>query len=502
VSAAPAWDEFERRVRELAELGRVAALLSWDKQTMMPPAGSEGRARALATMRVLRHRRLVDPRLGEILYELDQADLDTERAAMVRVTARAHHRAARLPDELVRRISVTGTLGNSAWEQARAADDFGIFRPHLEQMMELKREQADLLGHDGERYDALLEGFEPDMRTARLVPLFAELRCELGELLDAIRGAPQPPEPPYAGERFPADVQIPFTLRVLADLGYDLDAGRQDISAHPFSTTIALRDVRITTRVYEDDPFSAIFSTIHEAGHGMYDQGFDPRFEDLPLAEAPSLGAHESQSRLWENVVGRSLPFWRHYAPVLNDMLGPGLGDMDAEAVYREVNRVRPSLIRVESDEVTYNLHILIRFELELQLLRGELDVADLPEAWNAAYAAHLGIRPPDDADGVLQDTHWSEGAFGYFPTYSLGNLYSAMLWRRLRSDVPDVEEAIGAARFAPILDWLREHVHRPGHVLECEQLMERVTGETLSHRPFMDYLWGKFGPLYGIERP
>jgi carboxypeptidase Taq len=500
VTGATAWGELERRMRELAELGRVAALLSWDQQTMMPPGGSEGRARALATMRVLRHQRLVDPRLGELLDQLGDGGLDPERAAMVRIMARAHGRAARLPDDLVRRISVTGTRGNAAWKRARAAGDFTILQPHFTEMVVLKREQADLIGHDGERYDALLDAFEPDMRTARLVPLFAELRRDLAELLAAIRAAPPPPDPPFTG-RFPAERQIAFTERVLADLGFDLEAGRQDISAHPFSTTIALRDVRVTTRVYEDDPFSAVFSTIHEAGHGMYDQGFDPRFEDLPLASAPSLGAHESQSRLWENIVGRSRPFWDHYTPLLRETLGPALGGMDAEAVHRHINRVQPSLIRVEADEVTYNLHILIRFELELRLLRGELDVADLPEAWDAAYDEHLGVRPPDASDGVLQDIHWSEGSIGYFPTYTLGNLYAAMLWRRLAADVPDVDAAIGEARFAPILDWLREHVHRPGHLLECEPLMQRVTGESLSHRPFMDYLWGKFGPLYGVSR-
>jgi carboxypeptidase Taq len=289
-------------------------------------------------------------------------------------------------------------------------------------------------------------------------------------------------------------------MRLLADLGFDLEAGRQDRSAHPFSTTIALHDVRVTTRTDEADPFSAIFSTIHEAGHGMYDQGFDPAFEDTPLADAPSLGAHESQSRLWENIVGRSLPFWEHYAPVMSEMMGGSLGAAGASDVFRHVNRVTPSLIRVEADEVTYNLHVLVRFELERRLMREELTVAELPEAWNEAYLRRLGIRVPHVGDGVLQDVHWSEGAFGYFPTYTLGNLYSAMLWRTIRADLPDIEADIGIGRFDRLLCWLRDHVHTPGYLYETGELMTRITGSELSHEPFMDYLWDKFGPLYGVS--
>jgi carboxypeptidase Taq len=501
MSAETSWTELETRMRELAELSRVVTLLDWDTQTTMPPAGSLGRARVTATIRVLRHRRLVEPRLGELLADLESSDIDPQRAAMVRVAGRSHRRAARLPDDLVRRISVASTLGNSAWREARAAHDFAQFQPHLEEIVRLKREQADLLGHDGERYDALLEAYEPGMRTERLVPLFEGLRSELRTLLDAIAGAPAQPSP-LNGVVYPEAPQIRLANRILADIGFDLDAGRLDQSAHPFSSMVGLRDVRVTTRLYPENPFPSVFSTIHEAGHGMYDQGFDPAFEDLPLSEAPSLGAHESQSRLWENIVGRSRPFWERYTPVARELLGSDLGGMDADAVYRYVNRVSPSLIRVDADEATYNLHILIRFELELALLREELEVADLPGAWNDAYERHLGVRPPHDGDGVMQDTHWSDGSFGYFPTYTLGNLYSAMLWNRLAADVPGVDDAIAAGRFAPILDWLREHVHRPGHLLECEDLMRHVTGAGLSHGPLIDYLWAKLGPLYGISRP
>ncbi|MGN6379262.1 MAG: carboxypeptidase M32, partial [Gaiellales bacterium] len=322
MSVETSWAEFERRMRELAELSRVITLLDWDTQTTMPPAGSPGRARVTATIRVLRHRRLVDPRVGELLAELRGGELNAPRAAMLRVVARSHSRAARLPDELVRRISLACTLGNSAWREARMARDFSLFQPHLEQIVALKREQADLLGHDGEPYDALLEAYEPGMRTERLVPLFEDLRRELGVMLDAVTGAARPPQWSPNGVVFSEPVQVALAQRLLADIGFDLEAGRLDQSAHPFSSMVGLYDVRVTTRLYRNDPFPSVFSTIHEAGHGMYDQGFDPDYEDLPLAQAPSLGAHESQSRLWENIVGRSRPFWRRYTPVARELLG------------------------------------------------------------------------------------------------------------------------------------------------------------------------------------
>jgi carboxypeptidase Taq len=340
------------------------------------------------------------------------------------------------------------------------------------------------------------------MRTARVEPLFAALADELQTLLGAIAASGPPRQARFAGVHFPEPVQWDFTMRLLRDIGFDLDAGRQDISAHPFTTTIALHDIRLTTRIDESDPFSSVSSTLHEAGHGLYDQGFDPDYEDTPVAEAPSLGLHESQSRLWENLVGRSQPFWEHYTPVLREIYGEAMADATPEDVYREVNRVRPSLIRVEADEVTYNLHVLIRFELELALLRGDVEVADLSGEWDAAYERRLGVRPPHAGVGVLQDVHWSSGAFGYFPTYTLGNLYSAILWERIAADLPDIHAQIGRAEFAPLLGWLRTHIHRPGYLYEGDDLVHRVTGNRLAHGPFMRYLWAKYGPLYDLTPP
>jgi carboxypeptidase Taq len=502
-TAADTWAILEQRMQEFNDLARVGALLQWDHETYMSHRGAEARARQQATMRVIRHERLVDDRLGEQLDELAESDLDMYRAAMVRNLRRERDRAIRLPMEFVRRLAMAESLGASAWRIAREEDNFELYRPALEEIVAVKREEADLVGLDGERYDSLLDEYEPGMRVARLEPLLGELRRDLGELLGAIVESARAKEPaaPFIGRSFTDQAQWDFTVRLLGDLGFDLESGRQDRSAHPFSTTTALHDVRVTTRIHEDDPFDAIFSTIHECGHALYEQGFDPAWEGTPIAEAPSLGLHESQSRMWENIVGRSAAFWRHYCQPLREAFPQALNGVTPEDLYREVNRVRPSLIRVDSDEVTYNLHILIRFELELALMRDELEVVDLPAAWNDSYERTLGIRPPSDADGVMQDIHWSSGSIGYFPTYTLGNLYSAILWDAYSAEDPQAASRIEAGDFAPLLDWLRRKVHRPGYLYLAEDLVRNVTGSGLSHEPFMRYLWAKYGPLYDISR-
>jgi carboxypeptidase Taq len=502
-TAADTWGILEQRMQEFNDLARVGALLQWDHETYMSHRGAEARARQQATMRVVRHERLVDDRLGEQLDELADSDLDLYRAAMVRNLRRERDRAARLPMEFVRRLALAESLGTSAWRIAREEDNFELYRPALEEIVAVKREEADLVGLDGERYDSLLDEYEPGMRVSRLEPLLGDLRRDLGELLGAIVSSPRAKQPAaeFIGRSFPDQVQWDFTVRLLADLGFDLEAGRQDRSAHPFSTTMALHDVRVTTRIHEHEPFDSIFSTIHECGHALYEQGFDPAWEGTPIAEAPSLGLHESQSRMWENIVGRSAPFWEHYCQPMREAFPDVLNGVTPEDLYREVNRVHPSLIRVDSDEVTYNLHILIRFELELALMREELEVVDLPGAWNDSYERTLGVRPPSDAQGVMQDIHWSSGSMGYFPTYTLGNLYSAILWDAYAAQDPQAASRIGAGDFAPLLSWLRKNVHRPGYLYLAEDLVRNVTGSGLTHEPFMRYLWAKYGPLYDISR-
>jgi carboxypeptidase Taq len=495
------WTELAARMREFADLGHVSSLLGWDQEVCMALRGGDARARQQATMRVVLHERMADPRLGELLDRAEDAELDPQRSAMVRIMRRDRERALCLPPAFVRRMALAEGRGVNAWRIARAEGDFGLYRDSLEEVIAVKREQADLIGYEDERYDALLDQYEPGMRVSRLEPLLTSLRDELQELLNAIVAAPQLEPSPFAGRVFADDLQWDLTIRMLSDIGYDLSAGRQDRSAHPFTTAIALGDVRVTTRIDEHNPFSAIYSTIHEAGHGLYEQGFDPAYEDTPIADAPSLGLHESQSRLWENVVGRSHAFWEHYAPVMRELFPEQLAGVDADGLYRAANRVEPSLVRVESDEVTYNMHVLIRFQLELALLREQLEAADLPDAWNEAYESALGVRPPNDALGVMQDIHWSHGSLGYFPTYTLGNLYASLLWDSYGTVEPDPYGRIARGEFAPLLGWLRENVHRAGYVELGEDLIRRVTGSGLDHAPFMRYLWQKYGSLYGVAR-
>jgi len=500
-TATETWTDLESRMRDLSALARVSSLLNWDQETYMALQGADARGRQAAIMGVVRHERLTDPALGDLLEQAAAEELDESRAAMVRNLRRDRDRAVKVPAQLIRRLAIAQARGSTAWRVARAEADFELFRPALEEVIAAKREEAAAIAVDGERYDALLDVYEPGMRVTTLEPLLGGLRDELTALIARIGDAPPLPAPPFQGRIFADADQWDLTMRMVADLGFDLTAGRQDRSAHPFTSTMALRDVRLTTRIDERDPFDAIFSSLHEAGHGLYEQGFDPAYEDTPLAEAPSFGIHESQSRLWENVVGRSREFWRHYEPVMHEMFPAAMAGATAEDLFREANRVQPSLIRVEADEVTYNLHILVRFQLELGVLREELEAADLPAAWNELYQGLLGIRPQNDAVGVMQDIHWSQGDFGYFPSYTLGNLYSAMLWRSYAGGNPQAGEQIGRGEFAPLLEWLRERVHRRGAIEDADVIIGRATGAELSAQPFVDYLWAKYGDLYGLTR-
>ncbi len=497
ISDEPTWTDLRARMGEFADLSRVGSLLGWDQETMMPLRGAEARARQLATMRVVRHERLCDPALGDLL-DAHADDPDPVRVAMVRNLRHERDRAAPLPPEFVRRLALAESRGSTTWRAARAADDFAAFLPALEEVIAVKREEAELVGYEGEPYDALVDAYEPGVTAARLESLLTPLRDGLRELLAEIVDAGPLPAAPFAGRTFPKDAQWSFTMDVLADLGFDLESGRQDVSAHPFSTTIGLNDVRLTTRIDELDPFSGLFATIHECGHGLFEQGFDPAFEDTPVDDAPSYGIHESQSRLWENIVGRRRAFWEHYTPKLYDAFPEAMRGSDVDDVYRHVNKVAPSLVRVEADEVTYNLHIAVRFALELAVMRGELEPAGLPSAWNEAYRDLLGVTPDSDADGVMQDIHWSQGAFGYFPSYSLGNLYSAVLWSAYEAEQPDADRRIASGDLLSVLEWMRRNVHLRGHLESAEDTVRRATGHGLEVEPLLDYLRGKYRPLYG----
>lgn len=484
------------RMQELRDLSGVVGLASWDQETYLPKKAEGLRASQLSTLQGLYHERLTDPRLGEWL-ESSGAATDDERA-MVRVLRHERERAVKVPGALVKALAEAQGKALSAWREAREKRDYRVFEPHVGALLKLRREQADAWGHTGERYDALLEGFEPGMRVARLSPVLQGLREKLVPLVQAIDSRP-PPRRLFEGKTFDLDAQWRFTLTLLDAMGFDADAGRQDRSTHPFTGGTGPTDVRLTTRLFPALPLSSVFSTIHEGGHGLYEQGFDPKHARTPLAAAPSMGLHESQSRLWENIVGRSSAFWSHFFPAYRQLFGAQLQGVELHDFVREVNRVERSFIRVEADEVTYNLHIVLRYELELALLRGDLDPRDLSDAWNEKTKALLGLTVTQPGEGVLQDIHWAWGEFGYFPTYALGNLYSASLWKALRRDVPDVEASIERGELSPIKAWLGTHIHSQGYRVDAETLVTRATGAGLTDVDFMAYLKAKYGPLYGV---
>lgn len=492
-------------LRETATLRSAVSLLHWDQETVMPPGGGALRARQLALLSALVHQRQTDPRIGEWLAACEaDAELaaDPLAAANLREVRRAFDRATRLPESLVREMAETFSLAMEAWKDARARSDFAAFAPWLEKVVRLNRAKAECFGarSGAELYDALLEDYEPGARAAEIERVFAGLRAELVPLIQAIAEAPRRPDAAPHRLEVPVPLQEAFNRRVAERLGYDFSAGRLDTSTHPFCQDIGYGDVRITTRYHDDRFAESLSSTMHEAGHALYEQGL-PKAERWgePLAEPASYAIHESQSRLWENQVGRSRAFWEWALPVAREVFGARAEGLDVDAVYGAVNIVEPSLIRVESDEATYNLHIMLRFDLERALLAGDLPIGELPGAWNERMRSDLGVEVPDDRRGCLQDVHWSMGAIGYFPTYTLGTLYAAQLWDAVNRDVPGLEPSIRAGDFAPLLGWLRENVHAHGMRYRAAELCERVTGAPLGHEPLVRYLRAKLAPLYGL---
>jgi carboxypeptidase Taq len=503
---AQPYDELLNRMREAAKLASVAHLLGWDQETMMPPKAAGCRAEELELIAELAHRKSIDPRIGELLEACEQdkgLGADTTAAANLREIRRDYDRARRLPPELVAEMNGTSSRAMEAWKQARERSDFELFLPWLERQLELNRRKAECYGYpaDGEPYDALVEDYEPGMTGAELERIFAPLRGELTPLIAELAGAASRPDPgPYEVE-LPIELQQRFNAGILEQVGFDLGAGRLDVSVHPFSTGIGPHDTRITSRYTTDGFPEALGSTLHEAGHGLYEQGL-PKEEywGVPLGEPLGLGIHESQSRLWENFVGRSRAFWSWALPQAQRIFRPALDRFDVDDLYGAVNRVSPNLIRVESDEATYNLHVMLRFDLERAMLRGDLPAAELPAAWNERVKSDLGLEVPDDARGCLQDIHWSMGSVGYFPTYTLGNLYSAQFWEAIVRDIPDLADRIARGEFGELLGWLREKIHRHGRQVPAEKLCVELTGRPLDHRALMRHLRGKFRAIYGLS--
>jgi carboxypeptidase Taq len=485
--------------KDVSLAGAIFEMLDWDLQVNLPKKGFARRSDQLAWIQGQRHRRLTDKEMVAKVYELADRmnELDADAQVNVREWKRALDRATKAPVELVEEIARHNSLTQGVWIEARKNSDFAKFAPYLEKTVDLQKQLASAWGF-ARPYDGLLDANEPFATEASIRALLDDLKARLVPFLHRIFGAKQYDASPIVGRNFPVDKQREFGLAVIGKLGFDFDGGRQDVSAHPFCTGTK-GDVRITSRFFADDPRPSLFGMIHEAGHAMYEQGLPDDRLGTPLGESVSLGVHESQSRFWENIVGRSIPMWRYFYPEIKKAFPAALGDVPLETFHRCVNVVAPSLIRVEADEATYNLHIILRFEIERALLAGELRVADLPAAWNAKMKEYLDIAVPNDAEGVLQDVHWSLGSLGYFPTYTIGTLYGAQLWDKIRADMPGLEALIARGEFAPLLEWLRQHIHRYGKRYGGDELIERATGKKPTAEPFMNYLREKFGPLYGV---
>ena len=500
---ARAVEQLKAHLATIVDLRGAAAVLRWDQETYMPPGGAAGRAELLATLSRVAHELFTSTRTHDLLKAAEavvgQLDPESDEAALIRMTRRDYDRLSKLPTEFVAEKARARSLSIQVWREARPRNDFAAFRPALGQMVNFARRMADYLGYDEHPYDALLDIYEPGMTAKEVDALFARLREVTLPLVRMIVQRGQVANAGFLTEEYDEARQRSFGLSVAEAFGYDLRRGRLDESAHPFASGFNLNDVRITTRYQRRFLPSAIFGIFHEAGHAIYGQGVSASLERTPLADGASYGVHESQSRLWENLVGRSRPFWRHYFPKLQQHFPEQLRDVDVGTFYQAVNRLQPSLIRVEADEVTYNLHIMLRFELEKALLEGTLSVKELPDAWNEKMKGYLGITPPSNADGVMQDIHWSSGSIGYFPTYTLGNIISVQLFEAARRAHPGLRDEIERGQFTILLGWLREHVHRHGRKFLPRDLLKRATGSDLTPEPYLRYLQDKFGEIYGV---
>ncbi|UWG46911.1 Zn-dependent carboxypeptidase, M32 family [Halanaeroarchaeum sp. HSR-CO] len=492
-----AYDELLDRYERIVNVGNARGLLSWDQQVMMPEGGTPARSKQLSTLSSLSHDLLTDDRVGELLDDLEDADLTVEQAGAVREIRREYRRETRVPRDLVERISEAASEALPVWESARAEDDWDAFAPALEDLIELKREYAAHIDPDRDPYAVLFEDYEPYLGLETAERILGQLAAELPPLIDDIRESDVDLPRPFAGEFDPA-TQEDLARDVLDALGYDWERGRLDTSTHPFSMGTQF-DARVTTRFSPDDPLDSLYSTIHEFGHARYTLGLPQDQYGTPLGQPRDMTVHESQSRLWENHVGRSRAFWAHFLPALVDRF-PDLAGVDVDDLYAAANRVDPdNVIRVEADELTYHMHIVLRFEIERDLIAGNLAVEDVPQVWNDKMAEYLGVRPETDSEGALQDIHWSHGNFGYFPTYSMGSVLSAQLYAAADEAIDDLDEHLAAGEFEPLGDWLTTQVHRHGSRMTTDDLVKSATGESYAADHFLAYVTEKYGELYDL---
>jgi len=494
--------ELKQVMGTLADLGHATAALGWDQETYMPPGGVETRGNALATLGRMAQEIGTDEKVGKLIEELEpwaaEQDPDSDEARLVVVTRRGYDKAVKVPPEMVAERAMLATQANAAWREARQKSDYTIFEPFMEKIVDFNQRYAELFKPFDHAYDVLLDDYEPMMKTADVKKIFADIRPQQVKLIEAVANAEQVDDS-VLFKFYPEQDQLAMGEEIIKAFGYDFNRGRQDKVHHPFASNFGYGDQRITYRVDENFFNTYIFSIMHEAGHAMYEQGIPKSLSRTALYGGTSLAVHESQSRLWENLVGRSLPFWEWYYPKLQARFPEQTKGVSLETFYKAVNKVEPSFIRVESDEATYNLHIMLRLEIEIGLLEGSIKVSELPEAWNDRFEEYLGIRPKNDAEGCLQDIHWSFGLFGYFSTYALGNLISAQLWEKINEDIPDLDDQTRSGEFSALLGWLNEKLHAHGSKFYPQDIVQRITGSKINGDLYIRYLKDKFSGIYGL---
>ncbi len=495
-------DALKQRLATINDINQATAVLGWDQQVNMPPGGAEARGRQLGTLSQLAHEMFVAEEtqrlLEEASAEIGDGDYESDDASLVRVVRQDLEQSTKIPAQLVAEIARVTTMAHETWANARAENDFAAFAPALQNVLDLTLKVAEHLGYNENPYDALVDMYDRGMTTDQITAIFDGHRGELVELIAAVSEVADRVDDSPVHQHFDQDRQRTFALWVVEQFGFDFQRGRQDIAVHPFATSFSRNDVRLTTRFEDDFLNPALFGLMHEAGHGMYEQGVGTSLESTPLANGTSLSVHESQSRMWENIVGRSKGFWSWALPKLKETFSQ-LSDVSLDDFYRAINKVERSFIRVEADEATYNLHIMLRFELENDLVNGRVKVADLPKEWNNRFEAFFGIVPPTDALGVLQDVHWSAGSIGYFPTYALGNLLSVQYYNQAVKEHPSILDEIASGKFDTLHNWLVENIHQHGRKFTTDELTRRITGESMQSGPYIEYLKTKFSEVYGL---
>jgi carboxypeptidase Taq len=488
-------EELKARLVELRGLQSVAAVLSWDQQTIMPAAGVSHRAQHLALLGRLSHHKLTDPEIGRLLDELEplrgSLDPDSDDAGLLRLVRRTYGKATQVPTSLRGEMAMAAAEANPVWQKAKETSDFALFLDPLERNVELRHRYVECFGPQDELYDVLLDDFEPEMKTAEVTRIFDEIKAELVPLIAELRD--REVDDSFLAGYFPVDRQIALGHEVAGLFGHRPDTWRIDPTEHPFASGAGIDDIRITTHYYEDS-LESLFSTMHEYGHGIYEHQIPRRFAHLPIGSGASLGLHESQSRLWENLVGRSTPFWRFFYPRLQEVFPEQFRGVEADRFYAAINRVQPSLIRIRADEVTYGMHVILRFELEQDIVNGRIELRDLPQRWAEKMDEYLGVDVPDDARGVLQDMHWASGYIGYFSTYLLGSVMSVQIWEKAQDDIGDLDDRMERGDFAALREWLGDNVHAYGRKFTPQETLRRATGSTIDAKPYLAYLKRKYG--------